>query len=205
MANSVQFRTTANQFGSRDIEVIPTGRQFGNIGQNTAAGNADYGLTMVLDGDYQNWFLQTAESNSGAARLLGGDGQLVRNTLLGQIDIPLDYEIGLDITAGPSDVTGWCKTVMLSRFVDALSVSLTLASLLQTGPPSSTSPPRPASATSAPAPTPATAAPPPTVAGTAPEFPLCGSGPARARSSWWTATPPTATPTPACGAVTTTS
>ena len=47
MANSVQFRTTANQFGSRDIEVIPTGRQFGNIGQNTAAGNADYGLTMA--------------------------------------------------------------------------------------------------------------------------------------------------------------
>ena len=81
------MRTTANQFGDRDIEVIPSDAPFSNIGQNNGA--REYGLTMVLDGAYQNWFLQATESPQGAARLLGGDGPLQRNILLGQIDVRL--------------------------------------------------------------------------------------------------------------------
>ena len=85
VAGSVQMRTTANQFGDRDIEVIPSDAPFSNIGQNNGA--REYGLTMVLDGAYQNWFLQATDSPQGAARLLGGDGPLQRNILLGQIDV----------------------------------------------------------------------------------------------------------------------
>ena len=87
LTQKVSLFQTANQFGDRDIEVIPSDAPFSNIGQNNGA--REYGLTMVLDGAYQNWFLQATESPQGAARLLGGDGPLQRNILLGQIDVRL--------------------------------------------------------------------------------------------------------------------
>lgn len=39
---TVQFRTTADQFGQRDMEVIP---------------GADNRVTMVEDGNHENWYV----------------------------------------------------------------------------------------------------------------------------------------------------
>ena len=45
------------------------------------------------------------------AQLLGGDGVITQGTQLANIDIPLDYEIGLDITPTTSLESGWGSIV----------------------------------------------------------------------------------------------
>jgi hypothetical protein len=47
--NTVQFRTTSTQFGSRDIEVVP-----GNNHQ----------VTMITDGDHEQWYLIPAKTDA---------------------------------------------------------------------------------------------------------------------------------------------
>ena len=83
----------------------------GNVGQNNGA--REYGLTMVMDGVYQNWFVQETEDNSGAPQMLGGDGPLPQShTLLTTIpSLPLDYQIGLDITPGSNIRGDWAAIV----------------------------------------------------------------------------------------------
>jgi hypothetical protein len=111
VADSIQIRTTADQFGQRDIEVIPSDAPFSNIGQNNGA--REYGLTMVEDGNYQNWFVMEADDVTEPAQMLGGDGALpTETTLLTTIDsLPLDYEIGFDITPGPQIQGDWAALV----------------------------------------------------------------------------------------------
>ena len=50
-------------------------------------------------------------SAPGNAQMLGGDGQLVANVRLDDVTIPLDYEIGLDITPGPNIIGDWSSIV----------------------------------------------------------------------------------------------
>ena len=45
------------------------------------------------------------------AQMLGGDGQLVADTQLADVAIPLDYEIGLDITPGSNIIADWAAIV----------------------------------------------------------------------------------------------
>ena len=54
---SVQLRTTADQFGARDMEVIP---------------GADHRVTMVEDGNHENWYLVPAHSEAEVALGLVG-------------------------------------------------------------------------------------------------------------------------------------
>eukprot|EP01045_Picozoa_sp_COSAG04_P012722 COSAG04_NODE_868_length_9754_cov_10.610254_6_plen_1356_part_00 len=53
----------------------------------------------------------TAWAPPMGAQMLGGDGPLVRNTQLNDVTIPLDYEIGLDITPGSNIVGDWAAIV----------------------------------------------------------------------------------------------
>merc|ERR1712072_491323 len=46
-----------------------------------------------------------------SAVMLGGDGQLVANTALPDVNLPLDYEMGLDITPGPNIIGDWSSIV----------------------------------------------------------------------------------------------
>jgi len=53
----------------------------------------------------------TAGGGPDDALMLGGDGQLVANTQLDDVDIPLDYTIGIDITPGPVIQSAWSSIV----------------------------------------------------------------------------------------------
>ena len=66
---SVQLRTTADQFGARDMEVIP--------------GN-DNRVTMVTDGNHEDWYLIPAHSDADAALGLVGCFQDCSTNAAGQ-------------------------------------------------------------------------------------------------------------------------
>jgi hypothetical protein len=79
----------------------------GNTGCIVEATNGVFG--DPCGGTYK--YLTVNYECTTTGRKLGGDGQLVKGVQLEDVNIPLDYEIGLAITPGPNIVVEWSSIV----------------------------------------------------------------------------------------------